>query len=81
MLNLVKLDQSGQKSLRSLGLVKNHEKSCYVRILTSFDLWSNPRLTRGILVILARKCTLGALVSKQVMPHHSGFSRDPMERK
>ena len=81
MLNLVKLDQSGQKSLRSLGLVKNHEKSCYVRILTSFDLWSNPRLTRGILVILFEKCTSSAPMSKWVAPRYSGCSLSPMERK
>ena len=36
----VKLGQSGQKSPRSSGLVKNHEKCCFVRMLTSFDLWS-----------------------------------------
>ena len=48
-----------------------------------FDLiWPsvNPRLIRGILVILVEKGTLGALVSERVVPCHFGCSHDPMER-
>ena len=51
-----------------------------MRVLTSFDLQSNLGLTRGILVILVKKGTLGALVPKRVAPHRSGCSRDLMER-
>ena len=49
-----------------------------------FDLiWPsvNPRLTRGIFVILAEKDTLSTSVSKRVAPHHYICSCDPMERK
>ena len=41
----------------------------------------NPRLTRGILVILTRKGTFGAPVSEWVAPCHSGCSCGLMERK
>ena len=41
----------------------------------------NPGLTRGILVILAEKGTLGALMSEQVVPCHFGCLCSPMERK
>ena len=42
------------------------------------DLWSNLGSTRGILVILAERDTLGALLPKQVAPRHSGYSRGPI---
>ena len=45
-----------------------------------FDLWLNLELTRGILVILAEKVTLGALVPEQVAPHRSRYSHGPVER-
>ena len=35
--------------------MKNCEKRCFARVWTSFGLWSNLGLTRGILVILAEK--------------------------
>ena len=54
---------------------------CFMRVLTSFDLWSILGLTRGIFVILVGKDTLGAPMSERVAPHHSGCSRNPMERK
>ena len=41
----------------------------------------NPGLTMAILVILAERGTLSAPVSEQVMPHHSRYSCNPMERK
>ena len=41
----------------------------------------NLRLTRGILVILAEKGTLGAPMSEWVVPHHFGCPHGPMERK
>ena len=49
-----------------------------------FDLvWPlvNPGLTKGILVILAKKGTLGALMFKRVAPRHSRCPHGPMERK
>ena len=49
-----------------------------------FDLvWPlvNSGLTKGILVILAKKCTLSAPMSEQVAPRHYICSHDPMERK
>ena len=55
---------------------------CYfVRVSTSFDLRFILGLTKGILVILAKKGTSGALMPEWVMPRHSGCSRSPMERK
>ena len=41
----------------------------------------NPGLTRGILVILAKKGTLSAPVSKRVAPLHYICSYNPMERE
>ena len=52
-----------------------------MRVLTSFYLRSNLGLTRGILVILAKKGTLGAPMFKRVAPRHSGCSHGPMEKK
>ena len=52
-----------------------------MRVLTSFDLRSNLGLTRGILVILAEKGTLGAPVFEWAAPCHSGHSHSPMEKK
>ena len=40
-----------------------------------------PRLTKGILVIFSKKCTLGAPVSERVTLSYSGCSRGPIERK
>ena len=48
-------------------------------VWTLFGLWSNLGLTRGILVILAEKCTLGAPMPERVAPHRSGCSCRPME--
>ena len=59
----------------------NYEKCCFVRILTSFGLWSNLGLTKGILVILAKKGTSRALVPEWITSHCFGFSSGPMERK
>ena len=50
-------------------------------VLTSFDLRLNLGSTRGILVILFERSTLGAPVPVRVMSHHSGCSHGPMERK
>ena len=41
----------------------------------------NPGLTRGILIILAKKGILSTPMFKRVMPRHYICSRDPMERK
>ena len=41
----------------------------------------NLRLTRGILVILAEKCTLGTLVSEGVGPYNFGCSHSPHREK
>ena len=65
----VKLVQSCHKSPRSSG---------FVRVLTSFDLWSNLRLTMGI---LAKRDISGAPVSERVALRHSGCSCGPKERK
>ena len=46
-----------------------------------FDFWLNLGLTRGIFVILAKKVTLGNSLLKRVLPHHSRYSHDPVERK
>ena len=46
-----------------------------------FDLRSNLGLTRGILVILAKRGTSGAPVPEWIAPCHSRCSRGPMERK
>ena len=49
-----------------------------------FDLiWPsvNPRLTKGILVILVEKGTSGTPASERVASHHSGCPRGPMGRK
>ena len=51
------------------------------RVLTLFDLRSNLGLTKGILVILVERGTLGALMHEWVVPHHFVCSRSPMERK
>ena len=61
--------------------MQNYEKHCFVKVWTSFDLRSNLGLTRGILVILAEKGTLSALVPKRVAPHCSRCSLGPIERK
>ena len=61
--------------------MQNYEKHCFVKVWTSFDLRSNLGLTRGILVILAEKDTLSALVPKRVAPHCSRCSLGPIERK
>ena len=50
-------------------------------VWTSFDLRSNLGLTRGILVILAKKCTLGAPVTEQAVQRHSGCSHGPKEKE
>ena len=52
-----------------------------VRVLILFNLQSNLRLTRGILVILAETGTSGALMLEWVVPHHSVCSRSPMKTK
>ena len=52
-----------------------------MRVLTSFDLWLKPGLTRGILVVLAEKGALGTPVPEQVAPCRSGCSRGPIGRK
>ena len=52
-----------------------------MRVLTSFDLWLKPRLTRGILVVLAEKGALGTPVPEQVVPCRFGCSRGPIGRK
>ena len=46
-----------------------------------FDLWSNLGLTRGVLVILAEKGTLGALVSDWAVPRCSRCSCGHIEKK
>ena len=46
-----------------------------------FDLWSNLGLTRGVLVILAEKGTLGAPVPERVAPCCSRCSHNLVERK
>ena len=46
-----------------------------------FDLLPNLGLTRGILVILAKKVTSGTPVPEWVTPCHSRCSHDPVERK
>ena len=61
--------------------MKNYERCHFVWILTSFDLRSNLGLTRGILVILAKKFTLGASMFERVAPRHSRCPCGPMERK
>ena len=58
----------------------------WYKTMKNFILWGfwpsvNLGLTRGILVILVEKCTLGAPVSEWVAPRHSGCSRSPMEIK
>ena len=50
-------------------------------VWTSFGLRSNLGLTKGILVILAEKCTSGAPIPEWVAPRRSGCSHRPMERK
>ena len=52
-----------------------------MRVLTSFDLWLKPGLTRAILVVLAEKGALGTPVPEQVAPCCSGCSRGPIGRK
>ena len=56
-------------------------KMLLLSVLTSFDLRSNLGLIRGILVILAKNGTSGALVPKHVAQCCSGCSRGSMERK
>ena len=65
----------------NLGFDVNHEKCFFVRALTSFDLRSNLGLNSGILVILAEKGTLGALVSDWAVPRCSRCSCGPIEKK
>ena len=50
-------------------------------VLWGFWPLVNPGLTRGILVILAKKGTVGVSVFEQVAPRHYGCSRGLMERK
>ena len=57
------------------------EKYCFVKVLTLFDLRFNLGLTRGILVILVEKGTLGASMLKRVVPRRFECSRSPIERK
>ena len=49
--------QTWSKFSKKIKFDVNYEKYCFVRVLTLFDLWSNLGLTRGILVILAKKGT------------------------
>ena len=79
--NLVKLGKSSQNYPRSLILMQNYEKCCFVRVLTLLDLWLNLGLTRAILVILVEKGTSGAPVPKWVAPCCFGCSRGLMGRK
>ena len=46
-----------------------------------FDLQLNLGLTRSVLVILAERGTLSALMFEWVAPYHSRCSWGPMERK
>ena len=69
------------KIFEKLGFGAKLWKCCFVKVWTSFDLRSNLGLTRGILVILAKKGTLGASVLKRVAPRHSRCSHCPEERK
>ena len=46
-----------------------------------FDLRLNLELTRGILVILLEKSTLGAPMPEQVVSRHSRCSHGSIERK
>ena len=52
-----------------------------MRALTSFDIRSNLGLTKGILVILAKKGTLGAPMSERAAPRRFGCYHGPMEKK
>ena len=52
-----------------------------MRVLTSFNLWLKPGLTRGILVVLVEKGALGTPVPEQVASCRSGCSRGPIGRK
>ena len=51
-----------------------------MRVLTSFDLRSKLGLTKGVLVILAKKSTSGVPVPEWVAPRCSRCSLVPMER-
>ena len=48
-----------------------------MRVLTSFDLWSNLGLTKGFLVILAKRGTSGASMLERVAQRHFVCSRGP----